>query len=166
MDIMVYNRFEYNNYKYILTCIDVYSRYAQAIPLKTKHLNVDQELWNTRALQQYYKDNDIKVYPSERGEINKNAVIERFHRTLAKYLMEYRLEHNDENWPNYLDKVINYYNNRVNRGVGYPPAKLTIYQIRKIDGLKIYLDEIQLCVCILIISVKTIIFFIIIIVIY
>jgi hypothetical protein len=141
MDIMVYNRFEYNNYKYILTCIDVYSRYAQAIPLKTKH-------------------------PSERGEINKNAVIERFHRTLAKYLMEYRLEHNDENWPNYLDKVINYYNNRVNRGVGYPPAKLTIYQIRKIDGLKIYLDEIQLCVCILIISVKTIIFFIIIIVIY
>jgi len=56
--------------------------------------------------------------------------------------MEYRLIHNDENWPDYLDTVINYYNNRVNRGVGYPPAKLTIYQIRKIDGLKIYLDEI------------------------
>jgi len=26
MDIMVYNRFEYNGYKYILTCIDVFSR--------------------------------------------------------------------------------------------------------------------------------------------
>jgi hypothetical protein len=52
MDIMVYNRFQYDNYKYILTCIDVYSRYAQAIPLKSKHLNVDQELWNTRELQQ------------------------------------------------------------------------------------------------------------------
>jgi hypothetical protein len=49
---MVYNRFQYDNYKYILTCIDVYSRYAQAIPLKSKHLNVDQELWNTRELQQ------------------------------------------------------------------------------------------------------------------
>jgi hypothetical protein len=63
--------------------------------------------------------------------------------------MEYRLLHNDENWPSYLDTVIDYYNNRVNRGVGYPPTKLTIYQIRKIDGLKIYLDEIQLmCMCI------------------
>jgi hypothetical protein len=106
--------------------------------------------------------------------------------------MEYRLIHNDENWPDYLDTVIDYYNNRVNRGVGYPPAKLyhdqvmlnynpvsefiklkhetpfpfkvgddvlaltnklsftkgdegnlTIYQIRKIDGFKIYLEEIM-----------------------
>jgi hypothetical protein len=47
MDIMVYNRFQYDNYKYILTCVDVYSRYAQA-----KHLNVDQELWNNRARYQ------------------------------------------------------------------------------------------------------------------
>jgi hypothetical protein len=70
MDIMVYNRFQYDNYKYILTCVDVYSRYAQAIPLISKanmlpyvrkmfedkmkmipkHLNVDQELWNNRAI--------------------------------------------------------------------------------------------------------------------
>jgi hypothetical protein len=36
MDIMVYNRFQYDNYKYILTCVDVYSRYAQAIPLRSE----------------------------------------------------------------------------------------------------------------------------------
>jgi hypothetical protein len=66
MDTMVYTRFEYNGYKHILTCIDVYSRYAQAVPLKSRnqtevvpavrhifedlmnaipvHLNVDDEL--------------------------------------------------------------------------------------------------------------------------
>jgi hypothetical protein len=38
--------------------------------------------------------------------------------------MEYRLIDNDEDWPSYLDTVIDQYNNRVNRGVGYPPAKL------------------------------------------
>jgi len=32
---MVYNRFEYERYKYILTCIDVYSRYVQGIALKS-----------------------------------------------------------------------------------------------------------------------------------
>jgi len=140
MDIMVYNRFEYNGYKYILTCIDVFSRYAQAIAMKTnkkdelvpavkvmfeekmkiipRHLNVDQELWNNKPLRDYYTQHDIKVYPSERGEINKNAIIERFHRTLAHYLMQYRLENNDENWPSYLGIVIDFYNNHINRGVG------------------------------------------------
>jgi hypothetical protein len=43
MDIMVYNRFEYDGYKYILAFIDVFSRYAQA-----QHLNVDQELWKNK----------------------------------------------------------------------------------------------------------------------
>jgi len=151
MDIMVYNRFEYDRYKYILTCIDVYSRYAQAIPMKPnksdelvpavinmfkekmgkipKHLNVDQELWKNNQLQTIYKDKDIKVYPSVKGEVNKNAIIERFHRTLAKYLMQYRIEMDDENWPSYLDKVLDYYNNKVNRGTGYTPIQLYTGQI-------------------------------------
>jgi hypothetical protein len=36
MYIMVYTRFQYDNYKYILTCVDVYSRDAQAIPLRSE----------------------------------------------------------------------------------------------------------------------------------
>ncbi len=30
MDIIVYNRYEYHKYKYILVVIDIYSRFAQA----------------------------------------------------------------------------------------------------------------------------------------
>ena len=40
VDIMVYDRMEYKNYKYIFGCIDVYSRYTFCIPLKT-HRGVD-----------------------------------------------------------------------------------------------------------------------------
>jgi len=32
--IMDYNRYACNGYKYILTCIDVYSRFAMGIPLR------------------------------------------------------------------------------------------------------------------------------------
>jgi hypothetical protein len=35
--------------------------------------------------------------------------------------MQYRLENNDENWPSYLGIVIDFYNNHINRGVGYKP---------------------------------------------
>jgi len=134
MDIMVYTRFEYNGYKHILTCIDVYSRYAQAVPLKSRnqtevvpavqhiiedlmktipvHLNVDDELSSITKLQEYYTRNGIKVYTSASGEPNKNAIVERFHRTLSNFLMEYRLASDNEDWPSYLPLVLDYYNNK------------------------------------------------------
>ena len=36
IDIMVYDRYSFHNYKYILTCIDVYLRFVSARPLTTR----------------------------------------------------------------------------------------------------------------------------------
>lgn len=38
MDIMVYDRFSYHNYKYILVVVDVYSRYAEARPMTNRNM--------------------------------------------------------------------------------------------------------------------------------
>ena len=36
MDLMIYDRYERNNYKYVLGVIDVYSRYVVCIPLTNR----------------------------------------------------------------------------------------------------------------------------------
>src|SRR5689334_7208796 len=38
MDLMVYDRFEYNHYRYILVVVDIYSRYAMATALTNRTL--------------------------------------------------------------------------------------------------------------------------------
>ena len=38
MDIIVYDRFEYNHYKYILSVIDVYSHYVQCVAMTNRRL--------------------------------------------------------------------------------------------------------------------------------
>ena len=47
IDIMIYDRFETNHYKYILVCIDVYSRYLQCRPLTNRKFpNIMKNLQN------------------------------------------------------------------------------------------------------------------------
>jgi hypothetical protein len=43
IDLMVYNRFKQDNYQYILCMIDIYSRYAMAVPLTRKLQGKNEE---------------------------------------------------------------------------------------------------------------------------
>lgn len=126
LDVLVYNRYEWNKYKYILNVIDVYSRYVMSIPLTNvreetllasikkifdkmgypKNLNLDNQ-FNTKELDKFFKDDKITTYFSQPDEINKNAIVERFNRTLAREIQKRRLEKKDYNWPKYLDDVVN-----------------------------------------------------------
>lgn len=91
MDIMIYDRYEINNYKYVLACIDVYSRYVQAIPLTNMrettllaaikelfgrmgapdNLNCDQQFVTPASLRRYFTDVGVTVYASEPDELHK-----------------------------------------------------------------------------------------------
>ena len=107
INILIYDRYEFHHYKYILMVIDVYSRYLQAIPLTSrkfdvimkklvklfekigypKNINVDNE-FNTNEFNKFVDDHNIKVYYSDPNEINKNAIVERCNRTIASMLQK------------------------------------------------------------------------------
>lgn len=148
MDLMIYNRFEKDGYKYILTCIDVNSRYVVAVPLRTreilgdggvlkgikkifkemgvpKHLNCDQEFIQSQALKDYFEGQRIKVHVSDTDEINKNAIIERFHRTLALLMKRWRdASSKNRKWYSVLDHIINNYNTSYHRTIKTSPNKV------------------------------------------
>lgn len=144
MDLMIYNRYEKDGYKYILTCIDVHSRYAVAVPLKSrqegdilkgikkifkemgvpKNLNVDQEFVQSRMMKDYFDGQRIKLHVSDTDEINKNALIERFHRTLAMLMKRWRDGTGKKTWYSVLDKLLGNYNSSYHRTIKTTPEKV------------------------------------------
>ena len=130
MDIMVYDRYAYNHYKYILVCVDVYSRYAEARAMTSrtmptimanvkdifasmgvpKNLNADNE-FNKKEFNAYAKDHKITTFYSQPDEINKNAVVERLNRTIAELLQKWRVATGRYDWAKVLSQIMTNYNN-------------------------------------------------------
>jgi acid phosphatase class B len=143
IDIIIYDRYEFNKYKYILMCIDVYSRYLQARPMtnrkmetiieklkdifdkmgKPVNLNADNE-FNTNKFNQLMKDQNISVHYSQPYEINKNAIVERANRTIAQRIQKWRIATGKYDWPSILPKIVNNFNNSVNRNIKGTPNEI------------------------------------------
>lgn len=155
IDIMVYSRYARDGYRYLLNCIDVHSRYAMSVPLKSrrvgdalneeelnvndvdgilqalqkifkkmgkpKNVNSDQEFSKPKNIQDFFKQNNITHYISDKDELNKNAIIERFNRTLALLLQRWRQGSGKKDWYNFLDDLIDNYNNSFHRGIKAKP---------------------------------------------
>lgn len=130
MDIMVYDRYTYNNYKYILCVIDVYSRYALARAMTNREMktiidnfeSIMKEMGTCEKLQTDNEFNkkdfidvldkyDIKATFSSPYEINKNPIVERFNGTLANLLQKIRITTKRYDWNKYLQDAIENYNN-------------------------------------------------------
>ena len=130
--------------KYILTCIDVFSKYAWAIPLKTKsgpeltdafksflvdrhpaHLQTDKgtEFLN-RNFQSMLRDNAIRFYTSENDDV-KASVVERFNRTLKTKMWKYFTHTNTYRYVNVLQDLLLSYNNTYHRSIGMVPSRVT-----------------------------------------
>jgi len=140
IDIMVFDRYEYHNYKYILCCIDVYSRYVQCRAMTNrslptimdnfksiienmgnpKNINADNE-FNKGAFKTYCKENDIKTWYSQPDEPNKNAIVERFHRTLASLIQKWRIATGRYDWNKILPKIEYNYNHSFHKSLGATP---------------------------------------------
>jgi len=132
-----------NGYKYILTCIDVFSRFARALPLKTKsandvadalqimfkhqkpkHVQTDEgkEFYNAKvgALLKKHGINHYSVYSQY-----KAAHVERFNRTLRERLTKYTTWIGNKKWVLVLPKIIHAYNNSKHRAIGLKPIEVT-----------------------------------------
>jgi len=125
-----------NGYKYILTCIDVFSRFARAIAVKSKdaanmetavskllddattprHVQTDlgKEFYNKK-VQSVLEKHNVKHY-SVNSQF-KAALVERFNRTLRERLNRYFTHKGNKKWIDVLSKIIHAYNKSSHRGL-------------------------------------------------
>ena len=127
-------------YAYILTMVDVLSKYAHAVPLKTKrgaevasafysifrqkspsNLQTDQgkEFLNTD-VQALLKGYGVHFYTTKDADI-KCSIVERFNRTLRGKMFRYFTHKGSYYYLDVLPKLVNSYNNTVHSAIKMTP---------------------------------------------
>ena len=129
-------------YRYLITCIDIFSKFAWVILLKDKRgITIKQALqrifkqrkpkflWTDRGTEFYNKqvqdllnENNIKLYSTNNSEI-KSSVIERFNRTFKNMMYKKFTENNNTIFYNILDELVNNYNNKYHSTIKMSPIE-------------------------------------------
>ena len=134
------------NYKFLLTVIDLYSRYAWAVPLKTKtgsavrdafdlilktSNRVPQKLWvdegkefYNATMKQWVKDHNIIMYSTHNE--GKAVVVERFNRTLKGRMWRHFTEKATTQYLDVLPQLMVKYNSSKHRSIGMSPTKASL----------------------------------------
>ena len=132
-----------NKNKFILTCIDIFSKYAWAIPIqnktgqsiikcfekifrskrKPKKLQTDKgrEFINT-PFQNYLKQKSIHFYTSQDNDI-KAAIVERFNRTLKNKIYKHFTANQTQKYIDVLPDIVKSYNNSHHSTIGMTPSQ-------------------------------------------
>ena len=131
-------------YHFILTVIDLFSRYAWARPLKTKHgagvaaafksifeegripkrVQTDQgKEFENKHVRQLFQQHDIELFSVKSAY--KAAVVERFNRTLKQRLWKYFTANVTQKWTDVLQDAVSAYNHSVHRIIRKAPIKVT-----------------------------------------
>jgi transposase InsO family protein len=135
-----------NRRSYILTCIDIYSKFAwcKALPNKEgptvanslndilNEANASPKIIQTdngsefksNEFETLLKNNNIKHIFSSPYNPKANAIIERFNGTLKRRLEKYLSHLENKNWVSILDQTVNNYNNEIHSTTGYKPVYL------------------------------------------
>lgn len=131
-----------NGYKYILNIIDTFSKYAWAVPLKSKsgaevavalekvmeslpikpnkfHVDEGKEFYN-KQVRNVLGKYDIEMYST--GTVNKASIVERFNRTLGDKLKP--IVYSNLKWVDALPKIITKYNNTFHRTIKMKPSQV------------------------------------------
>ena len=137
---------KYNDgYKYLLTCIDVLSKYAFVVPLKDKTgkslvealatifasgrkcktLQTDKGTeFTNRVFQKFLRDNDVSFFTTHNKEI-KAGISERFNRTLKSRMWKYFTANDTLRYVDVLDDLVWSYNHSYHRSIKTTPASVT-----------------------------------------
>ena len=144
MDLADMNQLQHknNNHRYILTCIDILSRYAWARPLKTKQgsevataiedifktskrmpkrIQTDQgkEFYNA-PVKRLLEKNNIELFSVKSP--TKCALVERWNRTLKSKMWKFFTSRNTYKWLEVLPKLVAAYNQSKHRVIKMKPA--------------------------------------------
>ena len=144
-----------NNYRYILTVIDCFSRMAYARPLKRKTAQevsdkIDDILKNMQYVPRFFTSDkggefDIRnrfirdvliekyhmvIYYT--SGLKKNSMVERYNRTLKERFERVFTETGRKRWIDLLDDFVVNINNSINRTIGIRPVDVTLDNAAKI----------------------------------
>ena len=133
-----------NGYRYILTIIDILSRYGWARPLKTKtgpevarafqyvfkhskripqRIQTDQgKEFENRSMNALMQKYHIELFSIKSAY--KAALVERWNRTLKEQIWKYFTAWNTHKWVDQLQVLVNNYNHRVHRVIKEKPANV------------------------------------------
>ena len=133
-----------DGFRHLLMTIDVFSKYARIVPLKTKKgkevrdalasliseakptfLQTDKgtEFLNF-TVQNFLKENDIKHYTSENDDI-KCAVVERFNRTILSKLSRYFTYKSTTRYLDVIQDLLRSYNDTEHSSIKMAPSRVT-----------------------------------------
>ncbi|MDR3666734.1 MAG: DDE-type integrase/transposase/recombinase [Ignavibacteriaceae bacterium] len=143
MDIIVYSRYKYHNYQYMLCVIDIHSRYADVRAMTNRemptiiknfesimeHMGYPERIqcdneFNKHEFNELLEKHNVQARFSQPDDPNKNAIVERFNGTLANYLQKVRLTTKKYDWYNYLKDVVYNYNHTVHSTIKATPESV------------------------------------------
>ena len=127
-------------YKYLLTVIDVFSKYGWIVPLKTKtgkevaqafrklflvgspsRLGTDtgNEFYNQQ-LKKVMAANNVMLYSTENEE--NSSIVERWNRTIKNIMWKYFTANNTQKYIDVLPSMVDKYNNTYHRSIKLTPS--------------------------------------------
>ena len=133
-----------HGYRFILTVIDIFSRYAWCRPLKSKRGNevaaafsnifkqgripkriqTDQgKEFENQHVRQLFTEHNIELFSVKSAY--KAALVERFNRTLKHRLWRYLTASNQKKWADVLQDAVYAYNHSIHRIIKRKPANVT-----------------------------------------
>ncbi|MDI9312899.1 MAG: DDE-type integrase/transposase/recombinase [Limnohabitans sp.] len=141
-DIVDMQKFSNKNsgFKYILTVIDLFSKFAFAIPLKTKSANEVLEALKkvfkirqpfklqtdkgkefiNAPVQKFLKELKVEFFTSNNEKI-KCSLVERLNKTLKSKMWKYFTSKGTTKWIDVIEKIVNAYNNSIHRIIKMKP---------------------------------------------
>ncbi|GFU87493.1 uncharacterized transposon-derived protein F54H12.3 [Trichonephila clavipes] len=142
LDMQKLSRYN-EGYRYILTIIDVMSRFLRAFPVKDKKASTTKQV-----LQKVFKKVKPKNFQTDKGtdfynkivramlkrykihhystkSETKCAILERAHRTLRERLYRAFTYSNSYKYYDILPELVHSYNHSIHRAHGFEPTKLT-----------------------------------------
>ena len=122
--------------KYLLTVLDVFSKYGWIVPLKTKtgvevanalrqifEERKPEKLWVDKGKEFYNKDvkSLTDIYSTENEE--KSSVVERWNRTMKEKMFKYFSANNTRKYIDVLDEMVKNYNETVHSSIKMTPIE-------------------------------------------
>ena len=131
-----------DTHKWVLTVIDTFSRFAFAVPVRTRSAydvsialerllteskrqpdaivtDDGKEFFNNRC-DELFQSRNIAHYST--SSVFKASTVERFNRTLKTHLYKHFTKTKNSAWQTILPQLINNYNRRVHRSIGMAPV--------------------------------------------
>jgi len=123
VDMQAFSKFN-NGIKYLLTVIDVFSRYGWMVPLKIKTrlevANALKKIFKHRKSKKHRVDRGKEFYSKHVQELiplysteneEKSSIVERWNRTMREKMFKYFSTNSTRKYIDILDRLVEDYNN-------------------------------------------------------